>query len=200
MMKNTVIFGGTFNPPHLGHCKMLESVLKLETTEKVIVIPTSVPPHKVCKSLAGNTDRLNMCRLAFESRKNVTVSDAEMRREGKSYTFDTLSLFKKQGTENIAIVCGGDMIVTFKSWYRFEDILKMAQIIAFRRKGVDNGEFDAAVNELRDMGGNITVIEADIMNISSSEIRENIKNREYLLEYLQPNVYDYIVENGLYGE
>lgn len=197
-MKNTVIFGGTFNPPHLGHSEMLESVLKLENTEKVIVIPTSIPPHKLCNTLASDTDRLNMCKIAFGGRKGVTVSDLEMKRTGKSYTFDTLNELISLGEKNIALVCGGDMIVTFNEWYRFRDILQTAQIIAFRRKGIDDGEFDTAVENLRNLGGRITVLECSIKGISSTEIRKNIKNSKYLLEYLPQGVYDYITEKGLY--
>lgn len=200
MMKNTVIFGGTFNPPHLGHLQMLRAVAELETTKKVIVIPTSVPPHKVCKNLAGNEDRLNMCRLAFENEKGVFVSDIEMRRNGKSFTYDTLNSLANAGEKDLAIVCGGDMITSFFEWYHYEDILKMAKIIAFCREGTDSVEFYESVDKLKKLGGNIEVITRDIVGISSTQIRNNIDNSKFLLENLPRGVYDYIIEKGIYNE
>ncbi len=200
-MKNTVIFGGTFNPPHLAHRQILESICGLEETSKVIVMPTSIPPHKICPDLACDADRYEMCRLAFSGIENVTVSDAEIRRAGKSYTYDTVSAFKKiYPNEPLSIVCGGDMVVSFTQWYRYKEIIKTADIIAVRRVGTDNAEFDSAVSGLLNEGARITVLKNTVCGISSTDIRKNINNKKYLLEYLDEKVYHYIIENKLYTE
>ena len=199
-MKNTVIFGGTFNPIHSGHIEIINNVLKLSSTERVIVMPTAVPPHKISGDLACDADRFEMCKIATEHLKNVEVSDLELIRGGKSYTYETLKSIKKDNKDAcLAFVCGGDMIVTFKEWYRFKDILKLAEIIAVRRVGIDNTEFNKAVAELITLGGVINVLKGDITDISSTEIKKNIGNKDYLLKFLPEKVYNYIKENKLYS-
>lgn len=200
-MKKTVIFGGTFNPIHLAHLEIINNVLALSTTEKVIVIPTSTPPHKVCDSLACDADRLEMCRAALEGVDRVEVSDMEIMRGGKSYTYDTLRSIRKENPhEKLALVCGGDMIVSFSQWYRYNDIIKNTEIIAIRRVGIDESEFDNAVKSLINMGATVNVLKNHITGISSTEIRDNINNREYLLKHLPKPVYEYIKANNLYGD
>ncbi|MBR3961727.1 MAG: nicotinate (nicotinamide) nucleotide adenylyltransferase [Clostridia bacterium] len=198
-MKNTVIFGGTFNPIHSGHIEIIRNVLALPNTEKVIVMPTAVPPHKVSDNLACDADRFEMCKLACSNMINVEVSDLELLRGGKSYTYETLKKIKNENpTVKLAFVCGGDMIVTFKEWYRYEDILKLAEIIAVRRAGIDEADFKKAVAELVTMGGVVNVLKGEITDISSTEIKKNIGNMSYLLSFLPEKVYEYIVNNNLY--
>ena len=97
---------------------------------------------------ANEGERLEMCRLAF-SDPRFEILDIEIKRGGKSYTVETLRRIRRENpTDNLSLVCGGDMIVTFTTWYKYEEILKMAEIIAVRRVGVDNTEFDNAVKEL----------------------------------------------------
>ncbi len=198
-MKNTVIFGGTFNPIHLGHIEIINNVLALSSTQNVIVMPTAVPPHKVSSDLACDADRFEMCKLATEHIEGVEVSDLELIRGGKSYTYETLKRIKSDNTDiKLSFVCGGDMIVTFKEWYRFQDILKLAEIIAVRRVGVDNVEFDNAVSELVTLGGVVNVLKGEITDISSTEIKKHITNKDYLLKFLPEKVYNYIKDNNLY--
>ncbi len=194
MDKFTAVFGGTFNPIHNGHVAMVKTVMKLPYVEKLIIIPTCIPPHKSASSLASGDDRINMCRIALEKLKRVEVSDIELTRGGSSYTYDTLCALKENGINQPALVCGGDMITTFDSWYRAEDILKMAQLIAFRRVGIDGDAFDAAIDRLSAKGAKIEVIDTDIPNISSSDVRAG------RFDLIPPDVLDYIRKNGLYGE
>lgn len=194
MDKRVAVFGGTFNPIHNGHVEIVRSVLSLPSVSRVIVIPTALPPHKAAKSLASGEQRMAMCRLALSEFPTVEISDIELSRGGKSYTYDTLCELKKSVTDRIALVCGGDMITTFSGWYRYGDILKIADIIALRRVGIDNSEFDKSVEELRACGGNITVMDTKIDDISSSRVREGERS-------LIPDlVLEYININGLYEE
>lgn len=198
-MKNTVIFGGTFNPIHLGHIEIINNVLALSSTESVVVMPAAVPPHKVSNDLACDADRFEMCKLATEHLDNVEVSDLELIRGGKSYTYDTLKRIKSDNSDiKLSLVCGGDMIVTFKEWYRFQDILKLTEIIAVRRAGINNAEFDKAVVELVTLGGVVNVLKGEITDISSTEIKKHIDNKDYLLRFLPEKVYSYITDNNLY--
>ncbi len=199
-MGNVVVFGGTFNPIHLGHIEIINKVLELNSTEKVIVMPASLPPHKISSDLACDADRFEMCKLATEEIENVEVSDLELIRGGKSYTYETLKQIKNSNPDiKLSLVCGGDMIVTFKEWYRFEDILKQVNIIAVRRIGVDNSEFDNAVRELINIGGVVDVLKGQITEISSTEIKKNIDNADYLTRFLPEKVYNYIRTNNLYS-
>ncbi|MBR3593805.1 MAG: nicotinate (nicotinamide) nucleotide adenylyltransferase [Clostridia bacterium] len=193
MDRVVAVFGGTFNPIHNGHVEMAKKALALPQVEKLVVIPTYRPPHKDAQMLATGEDRLNMCRIALIGIGDVEFSDIELARGGLSYTYDTLCELGKLYGKRAALMCGGDMITTFSGWYRYIDILKMADIIAFRRIGVDNAQFDASVEKLRSEGGNITVIEADIADISSTEVRAGEWDK------IPSKVLDYIKEKGLYG-
>lgn len=200
-MKKTVVFGGTFNPPHLAHMEIIDIVSSMTDTDELLMIPTDIPPHKECAALASNIERFEMCKIATAGKEKVTVSDIEIARGGKSYTFDTLCTIRNMNPQKeLAIICGGDMISTFGEWYKYKDILKIAEIIAVRRRGINNTEFDASVQKLRNEGGVIFVIKTLVTGISSTQIREKINNTEYLLKYLPRGVYEYINSNGLYGE
>ena len=135
-----------------------------------------------------------MCRIALVGIGDIEFSDIELARGGLSYTYDTLCELGKLYGIRVALVCGGDMITTFSGWYRYRDILKMADIIAFRRVGIDNTMFDEAIESLRAEGGNITVIEINIADISSTEVRAGEWDK------IPAKVFDYIKEKGLYGE
>ncbi len=200
-MKKTVIFGGTFNPIHFAHLEIIQNVLALPTTEKVIVMPTSIPPHKISDNLACDADRFEMCKVALGDLKNVEVSDAELLRGGRSYTYDTLRHLRlKNPGVKFSLVCGGDMIISFNRWYKYKEILKTTEIIAVRRVGIDDDRFDEAVKELINEGAVINVLKNYVTGISSTEIRANIENDDYLLKYLPKDVLEYIRENDLYGD
>ncbi len=194
----TLFFGGTFNPPHTAHRKMLETVAGLPDINKVLVAPTNIPPHKEVPGMfATKEQRLHMCRLLCEGIPGAEVSDIEFRREGKSYSFYTLSELKEQ-YGSIAMLIGGDMVTSFTTWYRFEDLLKIAIFYVVRRKGVDNEAFDQSVEYLRSLGGDFRVVEVEFPEVSSTEVREII-SREEVLDLLVPeNIYEYINQNGLY--
>lgn len=199
-MEKVVIFGGTFNPIHLGHVEIINKVLELDDYDRIIVMPTALPPHKISSDLACDADRFEMCKLATDGIDRVEVSDLELLRGGKSYTYDTLKHFIKSAPEiKLSLVCGGDMIVTFKEWYRYEDILKLAEIIAVRRVGIDDKKFKDAVIDLVNIGGVVEVLNGEICDISSTEIKKHLNDIEYLKRFLPENVCNYIINNNLYS-
>lgn len=199
-MGKTVFFGGTFNPPHKAHRKMLEAVSGLGDVERILVAPTNIPPHKATPSLfASAEDRLNMCRLLSESVPKAQVSNIEIKRAGKSYSFYTLSELKGIYPE-LSMLIGGDMLTSFTDWFNYKGILELAELIAVRRKGIDNEEFDEKAEALRRIGGRITVVETDLPRISSTEIRSLILSGGCDLETLVPqNICNYIRDNKIYG-
>ena len=194
----TVFFGGTFNPPHLAHRKMLETVCGLPNVERVLVAPTNIPPHKeVAEKFASKEDRLKMTKLLCKGLDKAIVSDIEFKRTGKSYSFYTLSELKETYPD-LAMLIGGDMVTTFKEWHNYSGILNLCELFVVRRQGIDNLDFDNSVEELRLEGGKITVINADLPDISSTEIREKSTLCVDILSLVPENIVEFIKTTGLY--
>lgn len=196
-MKKIAIFGGTFNPFHNAHYEVLSAVSESKLADEILLMPTKLPPHKQCDFLADEAHRLKMCALAAEHFDNVRACDMELKMQGKSYTFNTVSELKKSSDSEILFVCGGDMITTFDRWYRYEELLQMMSIIAVRRRGTDNAEFDKAIEFLKAKGGKIFLLEITPAEISSSEIRQ--MKFDDMKKHIPDFIAEYISENGLYG-
>ncbi|MGN0494241.1 MAG: nicotinate (nicotinamide) nucleotide adenylyltransferase [Acutalibacteraceae bacterium] len=193
----TAIFGGTFNPPHIGHYQMLAALENRPEIEEIRLMPDKIPPHKVCDFLADDKDRIEMCRLIADDFTKARLCLTEFEREGKSYTYDTVTEFRKKYPQReFTFVCGGDMLISFKEWYRYKELMKMISFTVFRRTDTDNAEFDRKAAELSAMGMKITVMSETITAVSSTYIRNNIeKSRELLPE----KIYNYIKDGGIYG-
>ena len=134
-MKRIAIFGGTFNPVHIEHVELCKSAIKELNLDKLIVMPTFISPHKVDKACLSAGERLNMLKLAFEGVDRVEVSDFEILKEGKSYTYQTIEHFYQQGQQLFFIV-GGDMLTDFKTWKFPERILSLATLAVFKRQSI----------------------------------------------------------------
>ena len=194
----TLFFGGTFNPPHIAHRKMLEAVAALPEIDSVLVAPTNIPPHKEIPGMfATKEQRLYMCKLLCDGVKKAEASDIEFKREGKSYSFYTLSELR-QHCESVAMLIGGDMVTSFTTWHRYEELLKIAVFYAVRRKGIDNEAFDRSVEHLKSLGGDFRVLELDFPEVSSTEIRDAVLNGKNAENLIPQNILEYINQNGLY--
>lgn len=195
-MGYTAIFGGTFNPPHIGHYEMLSALEKCPQIDEIWLMPDRIPPHKVCDFLAGDKDRIEMCRIVAEDFKKAQLCLAEFEREGKSYTFDTVTEFLKKYPQNkFTFVCGGDMLISFDKWYRYEELMKLLPFTVFRRTDTDNAEFDRMAEKLSSNGMKLKVMDEIITAVSSSYIRNNFEKSRDLLP---DRVYDYIKNRGIY--
>lgn len=197
-MTETVIFGGTFNPVHNAHAEIMRLLAKDEQTDRLVIIPTALPPHKQYDCLADGQHRLEMCRIAAKGLKNAEVSDIEIKRQGKSYTVDTLKAFKELYGGSLAVACGGDMLTTLNTWKNYTELLERAEFIALYRVGTDKAAFDAAVEKTRADGGRVRVIPAMLQDVSSKMLRQMIKDGQDVSEYIPAEVYDYIKQNRLY--
>ncbi len=196
-MAITAIFGGTFNPFHIGHYEMLDAVNKLEYIDKIFLMPDNVPPHKTCDYLAPDSDRIEMCRLVCEDFSKAELCLVEFEREGKSYTFDTVKELKEiYPKDKFYFVCGGDMITSLDTWHRWDELIKEIGFIAFNRKG-ESEAFFLAVNRFKSLGADIEVIDKSVTAVSSTELRADIKGKKNLIP---EKVYRYIAEKGLYNE
>ena len=197
-MGYTAIFGGTFNPPHIGHYEMLSALEKCPQIEEIWLMPDKIPPHKVCDFLACDKDRIERCRIVAEDFKKARLCLAEFEREGKSYTYDTVSFLKTRYPQtDFAFVCGGDMLVYFPKWYKSDFLMRMLPFIVFRRCATDSDEFDKCVDLFGKKGMQILLKDDFIPKVSSTEIREDFKNCRKLLP---PKIYEYLTERGVYSE
>ncbi len=204
-MKRVGIFGGTFNPIHVGHVRAALAFLQAAELDELLVIPAKTPPHKTIEGEDDPQKRLDMTRLAFsdvEGREKITISDLELSREGKSYSFDTVTALHDENTE-LFLYCGTDMLLSFDRWYRFQDILSMVTIAyAGREEETEERarEIEAKMAFLRDThGARILTIPLSPMVLSSTEVRARLQNGEDMEALLPPPVYQYIKEMRLYG-
>ncbi len=199
-MSNIGLFGGTFNPVHTGHIRLLKSVLDKMDFEKVIVLPDRIPPHKQAHNLVSGKQRFEMCRLAFEDMPSVEISDFELKRSGKSYSVYTVRHFKKlYPNDKLCFIMGSDMLLIFDKWYRYEEILSMATLVCISREDEDTTKkLREYAQKLTEKGGEVIVLDTPPMELSSSEIREKLRNSEDCSCYLPQKIVQYICENNLY--
>ncbi len=193
------IYGGSFNPPHIGHVNVAERVREYFHPEKFYIIPAGTPPHKaMAADSASDARRLEMCRLAFAG-LNAEISDMEMRREGKSYTADTLMhLEEAHPGQELILVMGTDMFLSLETWNRAEFILKTAHICVLRRDEEKTAIDEKAAEYSEKYGSTITFIADEPVPAASSDIRDRLKKRGGR-SLLPESVYEYIIGNRLYG-
>lgn len=192
------IFGGSFNPIHNGHMNLALSVKDQLGLDRVIIMPSGEAPHKSSSEYAPAEDRLSMCRLAAEEYDGFEVSDYEIRRKGKSYTVYTAEHFKKIFPQDeLFLLVGSDMLLSFESWFRYRDILSLVSLAAVSREGNDAQELYEAAENLSEFG-RAFVVKTGAVVISSSEIRNMIKNNGDFTCYLHEKVVKYIMLKKLY--
>ena len=199
----TVIFGGSFNPPHAGHVSAAESVSRELVPDRFLIIPDYEAPHKeMADGSPEPVQRLELCRIAFGDIPGVEVSDMEILRGGRSYTVDTLTeLHELYPDDEFSFVIGSDMLLCFdKRWYRFEDILRLTSLTVCSREENDLEELEAYSGHLReDYGARIQILSGhEAVVESSTEIRRQLASGLRPAS-LPDGVWSYIKENRLYG-
>lgn len=199
-MGKTGILGGTFDPIHRAHLAMGRKAMEEEKLDRVLFMPSKIPPHKVGRGISPENIRGDMVELAVENEPGFYFSDFEFRRQETTYTARTLSLFQReQPEEELFFILGGDSLFYLEKWYQPEVILHHAVILAFARDGLNRHQMEERAEVLMDMfGGEIRIIPMPWMDISSSEIRERLSRGESVEEYLPPSVYQYILKTGCY--
>lgn len=201
------VFGGTFNPPHLGHLAAARTAVDVLGLDKLLIVPAAIPPHK---ELPENTPapehRLAMTEKMADAlllSEVAEVSSLELERAGKSYTSDTLEQLRRQYPEaELWLLMGTDMFLTLHLWHEPERILELAGVCAFGRTEQDGEELFAPQREHLQKtfpGAKITTITLpELVDVSSTRLRELLAAGAGA-EYLLPAVYGYILMNGLYG-
>ena len=195
----TAVFGGSFDPIHNGHIALSQAFVSSLAIDRVIVIPAYVSPFKTVQGAAPPEYRLEMCRLAFEGYANTVVSDIELRREGSSYTCDTLSYLSELYPEDeLFLITGADAFLTIQSWRSPEIIFKKAAVCTIPRNDDDFSKLRAHAEYLKTIGARTELLNVRVMTVSSTEIRERVRAGESIKGMVPERVEHYIISKGLY--
>lgn len=199
-MERIGIFGGTFNPPHIGHIRAAVRGAEVLGLDRVLIIPARQVPGKLIPEGSPTPEqRLEMVRLAAAACPNLEVSDLEVSRQGDSYTWQTLQVLQERypGAE-LTLMVGSDMLLSLPKWQQAEKIVKAAAIAVLPRGGrQEKNLLPAGIAAMEKMGARVTAAENIPCEISSTQLRRLLAFR-CASEFLDPAVEDYIVKNGLY--
>lgn len=200
--KKIGIMGGTFDPVHNGHLVLAENARIKFNLDKILFIPTGKPPHKDNNYITSNIHRYNMTLLAINSNPYYFLSSIETQREGITYTIDTIKYLKtKSNSTDFYFILGSDSLYQIHKWKDYEELLSLCNFIVAKRKGLDDRKLENRIKELSQLyNSNIHILESPLIEISSTEIRERVKNR-LSIKYLVPKAVElYINKNNLYKE
>lgn len=214
---NTGLFGGTFNPVHRGHVQIVDTIGQVFALDEIVVIPAANPPHKNAQNMADAVDRLDMARLAFDVMPNVRVSDAELRRSGRSYTIDTVNRFlgPDNAGDHLYLIMGLDAFLEIHTWKSHLALMEKVPIIVVRRPS-DGSETEQLESYLKSVISQTFVFSPDAgayfndtlqpvffyqpprIDISSSDIRQRVSAGLPVDDLVPPAVAAFIKKKGLY--
>ncbi len=197
---NIALFGGGFDPVHIGHVALAKGMADDLHLDRVIWMPTGLSPHKQKRTETTGEQRLAMCRLAAEDDRRFCVSDDEISRGGASFTADTLRRIKDRfPRDKIFLLTGSDMFLTLSSWKDFEVIARLAVLCTAPRDGENIGRLFDYARELADVfGARCEVRDLAVPSVSSTEIRAAVRAGKSVVSFVPQAVADYIVREGLY--
>ena len=188
------VFGGSFNPPHKMHLNIGVQLVNKQYVDNVIYVPTG-SKYKYKNNLLPDKNRLDMLEILTKNYKYLDVNDYELK-DGVVYTCETLAHFKEiYSNDDIYFVCGADNLSYIDKWKNGEEILSNYKILVMKRKGED---IDELLEKFKEYRNNIVVADIEQQDISSTDIRERLKNKEEVLDVLDKEVYEYIRKNKLY--
>lgn len=211
------MFGGSFNPVHIGHLRAAEEITEMFLLDKVIFIPTSVHPFKK-KDSHGAEKRFHMLQIATGSNPKFEVSDVELKREGISYTIDTLKHFvDSYENTQLYFILGTENLAKIDKWHQFQDLFLYSNFIVIERPGVKTAESSLYIPlKLRSMftlkqaGRDVTVYEHNSLNkliflkikgidVSSSKVRNLIRDKKSIRYFIPDDLRSYILKENLYA-
>ncbi|MCR4594157.1 MAG: nicotinate (nicotinamide) nucleotide adenylyltransferase [Clostridiales bacterium] len=200
------IFGGTFNPPHKGHVRIVEKMTEEMNLDKVLIIPNKKPTHKRCDDLADNQHRLEMCKMAFHN-PIYEVSSIEMDRDSDSYTIYTLNeLAEMYPDDEFFLIIGSDMFLIFNKWYKHKELLERCTLCVASRDNDDTIRqlrayaFDTLGIYIKELDGkHIHISPMSAYEVSSSDIRARIAEGKSIYGMTDPEIIEYMEKNKLYG-
>ncbi|MFO8058229.1 MAG: nicotinate-nucleotide adenylyltransferase [bacterium] len=211
---NIGIFGGTFNPIHLGHLRTALEILERYRMKQILFVPSSIPPHKSKSETASAIHRLKMVNLAITGNPSFAVSETEIHRRGKSYSIDTIRGLKKEYPDDkLAFIMGMDAFMEINTWHKYQELFNECDFIVHSRGGMAKVGWQQAIpSELKSRfkkkgnskqfthssGSTLTFCEVTPLGISASAIREMVRGGHSIRYLLPRRVLEYIHENNLY--
>jgi len=190
------ILGGTFNPVHIGHLILAEEVREKLNLDKVIFVPTYLPPHKDNSDIASANARLDMVKISIKGNRYFLASDIEVKRDGRSYTIDTLKELKSiYSQDELYFIIGSDLLKYLDGWKDWDDIVKMVKFIVATRPGYPLEEISTYIAS-RQTGASTVAIRA--VDVSGFEIRKAIKENKSFRYLVPEGVFKYIDKKRLY--
>ena len=190
------ILGGTFDPPHLGHTELALFTLNEKNLDKIIFVPAFHAPYPQKSASTSFDHRFTMTEIAVQKHPQFEVSGVEGERGGNSYTIDTIRHFKKEyrlSSGEIFLIVGADSFKRFEEWKDPKALLKECSVCVLKRIGVTSEKFDRGYVE------SVELLDNELIETSSSELRERIASGADLTKYLDDKVIEYIDQNRLYG-
>ncbi len=201
-MQRLGIFGGTFNPPHIGHIHIASEALNGAMLDKMLFVPCGNPPHKRVEGDATPKHRFEMTQIAISNYPKFEITDLEIRSSEYSYTAKTLELLKGiYPGSRLCFVVGGDSLRDMESWYQPQKIFQLSEIVALRRGGMENQVFDESVDFYRKKyDADITIVDIDPVDVSSSTLRAKIAQGEDTGNLVDKKVLEYINKFEIYKD
>ena len=195
------IFGGTFDPPHLGHLILASEARFQLGLDRLLWILTPNPPHKQDQTITPVAHRLAMVNLAIQDNSSFELSRVELDRPGPHYTLDTVEIIADQYPDaDITPIIGSDSLREFPTWHQPQEILYACHWVGVMRRPGETANLEALERELPGISSKIHYVDAPLLEIASREIRERVASGKPFRYYLSPPVYKYINEHHLYHQ
>lgn len=198
MANKIAIFGGSFNPIHLGHLRVASHAMDECSLSKVVFMPNANPPHKDTRDMISSLHRYNMVSLAISGYNRFEISDYEMNRTEPSYTIDTMRAMRNVYSGDISFIIGADSLYTLHKWKSYDKLIGECKFIVADRNCAEGSSLREAADRINLAGGNITLISMPRTDVTSTMIRQHISEGHDVSDLLPKRVYDYILENNLY--
>jgi nicotinate-nucleotide adenylyltransferase len=200
MAQRIGIFGGTFDPPHLGHLILASEARTQLLLDRLLWVLTSLPPHKLEQPISPLEDRLAMLKLALKDEPGFELSSVDMDRPGPQFTLDTLHLLARQNPDSdLILLIGGDSLHDLPTWHQPEKIIDACHQIGVIRRPGDSIDLSALERQIHGITEKVRFVDAPLLEIASHEIRERASEGKPYRYYLLPLVYDYIIKHKLYA-
>ena len=201
-MKKTGIMGGSFNPIHVGHLEIAECAWKEYGLDEILFIPNYCPPHKDSSEMLDAKSRLDMVKLAIQGHPNYTVTDREIQKGGLSYTYLTINELKAEEPDTeFYFLMGADSLADFRKWSHAEVIASKCHILAAMREELGDEDVKQIADELSlEYQGNFSLLKIPPTDISSTQIRKDIRMGNSISGKVPKAVEDYILIHRLYSQ
>jgi nicotinate-nucleotide adenylyltransferase len=201
--KKIILFGGTFDPVHKGHIKVAMSAAKKICAEKILLVPAKCSPHKTQRPAASKKHRAAMLKLAVAGKKIFKISNLELNRKSPSWTIDTVRQLKRTlGNKNtIHLLIGADILPSLPRWHKIHKLLNECNVCIMHRGGFDEPNIDKLLKHFdRKTAEKLrqNLIKTPLIDISSSQIRQKLSQKQNTAKYLHPKVLNYIKKHKLY--